>query len=193
MTIPDAPDYEINGYFKVRNKKTGRILHNKKRVDRRTVVTALWYNNKQIKRDVKSFYHQALMNVLSPGGWFPVHSLQCKYEINCFGEARNTQTKKLVKPIFDQNSVYYHFSIGGKNVHRLKSRLIAEVFGRGKACKKKPVPVILRKDGQAYYFESKYAAARFLAPKVFYAFETIARRMTDRQKEIYGWQAKYLG
>ena len=29
LTIPDAPNYEINGYFKVRNKITGKLIRHR--------------------------------------------------------------------------------------------------------------------------------------------------------------------
>ena len=193
LTIPDAPNYEINGYFKVRNKKTGRILSNKKRVDRPTVVTTLWLDGKQVKRDVRAFYHQAVMAAIMPDGWYPVPSLQNLYEVNSAGKLRNTATKKILKPKLDGGCLYYVVSINYKSINKMVGALLAEVFDVPFKRKTKPVPVMLSKDGQAYYFKSITAGAKFLQGKVFFCADLIRKTMNRRCAEVYGWQVKYLG
>lgn len=193
LTIPDAPNYEINGYFKVRNKKTGRLISTKKRIGRKTVVASICSNKKNVKRDVKTFYHQALMNAFYSDGWYPICSLNKLYEITWLGEVRNAKTKMLLKPILDQNCLLYNFWIDGKVVVRTRRALLNEVFATNIRPKKAPVPVILSKDGLQYYFKNKTAAAKFLEPKVFFNWETIVKRMSNREPTVYGWNVKYLG
>lgn len=193
MTIPDAPNYEINGYFKVRNKKTGRLISTKKRIGRKTVVASICSNKKNVKRNVRTFYHQALMNAFYPDGWSPVWSLNKLYEVNCLGEVRNAKTKMLLKPILNRKCLYHNFTIDGKKVYRTVRAILNEVFATNIRPQKAPVPVVLSKDGLQYYFKNKTAAAKFLEPKVFFNWETIVKRMSNREPTVYGWNVKYLG
>ena len=193
FTIPDAPNYEINGYFKVRNKKTGRFKNSKKRVGKPTVVVSLRHNGKEIKRDVKTFYRQALDAAFETALWFPIGSLENNYEISIGGDVRNAHTKKLLKPILDQNCLYYHLSLNGQNVHRTRSSLLNEVFDANIRRKKAPIPIILRKDKLAYSFKNLTAAAKWLSSKVDRHFDFIRKFMHKRLNIIYGYQIQYLG
>lgn len=194
LTIPDAPNYEINGFFKVRNKKTGRILSKKKRVGKQNVVTTLFANGKQVKRDVKTFYRQAVLSALEDK--FEWHRLQpplTNYEINGFGAVRNARTKRAVKPIRIRGGVYYHLSVNDKTVHCNPNELLAEILGTPVIYKKNAVPVVLRKDKCSWYFKSIEKAAVFLSGKVYYCVDTIRKLLGKRQSEIYGYSVTYLG
>lgn len=192
LTIPDAPNYEINGYFKVRNKATGHVLTNQKRVNRPSVVTTVWHNNKEIKRDVKTFYHQAAMAILFDEAWQPVPSLNNLYELNVEGRLRNAATKKLLKPVLVRNYLHYRVLVDNKVCRKRVGALLEEVFGILSKRKTQPIPVILRKDGGAYYFKSIKAGAQFLQRKVFFCADWISKKMNKRCHEICGWQVQYL-
>lgn len=192
LTIPDALNYEINGLYQVRNKKTGLILKNYKGDCRLPMVSVYRNDGRQLKHPVNVFYHQALMNKISPEGWCPVSSLNNRYEVNVLGELRNAQSKKLVKLQIKGDCYYYKVCVDGKDKGVLRARLVDEVFGTGYERKIAPIPVILRKDGQTQYFKSRTAAARYLSSKVFYSVGYIANYMSKRTAEICGYSVQYL-
>ena len=56
----------------------------------------------------------------------------------------------------------------------------------------KIVPVTIFRGNEIYYFESREAAARFLADKIYYSISSIVRWLRrDRLNEIHGWKIIY--
>lgn len=189
LTIPYAPNYEINGKLKVRNKNTGRLR--KTNADGCVVFCV---KGKAFCRSLTKVYRAALDNYFgyyADSRWATCSRLKGLYEVNLGGEVRNAKTKHKLKP-----SPYntYHLTIDGKSVYVPARKLLSEVFGV--ACRSAlnaKIAVILRKDSFAQYCESIAAAARWLSKKVYYPVSTLCTYIGKRPKELFGWQIEYLG
>ena len=194
LTIPDAQIYEINSEFVVRNKKTGRIMSVKKRVCKDSCIAALWYNGKEVKRDVKTFRRQAEIavedaNLKMRDQWHPIKSLNNLYEINRKGVVRNAKTKRVKKLIQNYNFCGYVFWNNGEQVSRALKRLLNEVFGKGfKTPHWVKISTTISKDGKRLKFDSLSATMRFLSEVENKNFETVRYFIRKRSNEIYGWK-----
>lgn len=196
LTIPDAPNYEINGYFKVRNKKTGKILSNKKRVNRNIIVTTVFANGRQIKRNVETFYRQAVdaLKIKVDGNeWGRITSYGDKYEMNWNGEVRNRFTKIKLKPISTKGFKGYALAVNNQCFRVHIGKLFEEVFGRLFHKKSKPVPVTIQKANYSRYFKTMTEAIKFISSKVFYCFDYVRKKFSKREPIIFGYKVTYFG
>lgn len=94
LTIPDAPDYEINSDLVVRNKTTGRVL--KPIVKDGNAYYRLTLGGAKF-RTAKTFRRQAV-DAVGNSIFEPIPSTGGRYEINNAGIVRNALTKKKLKP-----------------------------------------------------------------------------------------------
>lgn len=192
LPIPDAINYEINSQLLVRNKKTGRILTNKKRIDKNAVVTTVWSGTKEIKRSVETFRRQAVAAV-SKTIWEPIPSLNGLYELTTTGKCRNVHTKKSLKLINNKNFIGYGFSIKGKQYRRTLKNLLWEVFGKTyKQPHCAPVPNIVFLNGvTAGNFDTLADCARFIARKTTKNFSLLYSRLRRRPLTLCGYTIHY--
>lgn len=184
LTIPEATNYEINGYLTVRNKTTGKKLKDSQRID-------LCTPNGKITRSVHVLYRRALAQIETET-WRPIGSLGGKYEMNFEGAVRNSRTKRILKPQLVRGSLRYYIKYGGKTVCRLWTQLMNEVNGTNLGKSKRPIKVQLQRDGRQWFFRSIKACARFLSPRVFFSVSTLKAKMARRPQDIFGWSAKYF-
>lgn len=195
ITIPDAPNYEINGYFKIRNKKTGRFVKGRSKHNANELGSVLItdINKRQRSFGVIKLYRRAVEAAKNEDGeWALIGIVNNLYEMNLDGVVRNVETKKILKPQEGRGGKYYNLCIDGKSTRVCLKRLFNSAFDMEYKLRPQKVPVCVRKGGRAYYFETIRAAAQFLAPKLFYSRDHIARLMGRRQKEIYGYEITYL-
>lgn len=194
LTVPCAPNYEINGFYKVRNKKTGKMKKNSKPTHTNSPCVNLYYNGKMISRTAENFYRYALDAYLSASpnaGWATCNFLENAYEATNIGEVRNAKTKKILTPQMRGQGVFYNLTLNGKRASVSVGKILYEVFGTPYRKSQSPVSVMLQKDGLSYRFDSIAQAAKFLQDKVFYSQHCLKRFMTARQKDICGWQVDY--
>lgn len=192
FTIPDAPNYEINGYFKIRNKKTGRMLKGSKYKSGACLVSVK-RDGKSVKRKPSTFYRQAKEYFLGDDDWAPVTSLQKKYELNWGGQLRNAKTKRLLKSQPHGGTVGYRLYLNKKREWHSQKALLNEVFDRKLKRKCQPVPCIVSKGAVAKYFGSMASAAKFLSKQVYCCTTNIRKQLGKRQEEIFAWKITYLG
>ena len=190
FTIPCAPNYEINGYFDIRNKKTGLFLKLAKKKGRKPCQITLSHNNKPIIRSVENLYKMA---VSATKKFYPIKSLENLYETDHWGNVRNAKTKNFLKPYLLSGRTYYHFTINKKGIVLSKNQVLLEVFGVTFKLKHKKIPVQLSKERLAWRFNSINEAAKFLAPKLFFSTRHIAGFFYQRQPEVFGYKVTYLG
>lgn len=189
LTIPDAPNYEINSQLVVRNKKTGRLLKAAIRKNRR--IYWLISGGKRIGRTGRTFRRQAV--AAQHADWFPVPSLGGKYELNYTGTLRNSSTKKILK-IHDSNNFFGFYPIfdGKLKAVSLKS-LMWEVFGitPPPSSRRVPVPCSAVKNGVRKSFDSLQALARFLAKDQYFSVGAARYHLNKRRSEFGGWIITY--
>lgn len=193
LTIPDAPNYEINGYFKVRNKQTGKFKKKFKSKGYNNFLVTLIVADKQIKRTLKNWYRQAKEYFLGDEDWALVPSLQNKYELNWKGQLRNATTKINMKVRNIDGNIGYRPFLNKKRIWRSQKSLLNEVFGKNLKRKCPPVRCIVSKENVMNFFPTIEKAVKFLSSKVYRREGTITKKMYRRQSEIYGWQITYLG
>lgn len=192
LTIPEAPNYEINGYLKVRNKTTGNILKGERRPNRNVVMVLLTTPNGKIKRSTNVLYREAI-DTLSTTIWRPINSLGKKYELSPGGDVRNRKTKKLLKPINHDGETYYMLHGDGKYFNKSRRSLLNEVYLHDIPRKRPPIKVQISKDSKSYHFETIKDCARFLAERIFYTVPYIEAKLHCRPPTFLGWSLKYLG
>lgn len=195
ITIPDAPNYEINGYFKIRNKKTGRFVkgRSKHNANERGSVLITDINKRQRSFGVIKLYRRAVAAAFNEDGeWALIGIVNNLYEMNLDGVVRNVETKKILKPQEGRGGKYYNLRFGGKTTRVCLKRLFNSAFDMEYKLRPQKIPVLVRKDGLVYYFETIRAASQFLASKVFYIPHSIGRLMGRREKNIYGYEITYL-
>ena len=193
LTIPDAPNYEINSELIVRNKSTGQIL---KGVVKHNVP---YYNvisfNKRICRTGKSFRHKAEVALITADSlhWLPVPSLNGKYELNDRGKLRNAVTKRILKKKFHNRFIGFDIRFGGKRLNVSLKNLMWEVFGvYYQPSNRTPLSCSARKNGVLKKFDSLKALAFFLADATNKASAVaIERYLNNRCPEFYGWKISY--
>ena len=137
-----------------------------------------------------------MQKVTRQNDWQPIYSLDCKYEMNGCAQVRNAKTKKLLKVITSHKRTYPMVRVYHKP-YKVTCRSIQQLFWEthGKIPKVKVpkiVPVTIFRGNEIYYFESREAAARFLADKIYYSKSSIIRWLRrDRLNEIHGWKIIY--
>ena len=196
LTIPDAPNYEINGYFKVRNKITGKLIRHRMKNAPDSVggVSLKTKDGGHKVFGLLKAYRTAVDAFLNEDGeWASIESTKNRYEMNIDGVVRNAKSKYIIKPYMSRGVKFYKLLIDGKCRHVSLKKLLNEVFGKHYPLRRKSINVILRKDGLAYFFKTMAAGATFLSKKVYFAVGTIKEHMCNREKKIFGWQVTYLG
>lgn len=189
LTIPCAPNYEINSDFVCRNKTTGKIL--KLRRNNRGIFYYLLFNNlngtkHEIKRSPKHLRAQAVA-ASKVDSFEPIPSSHNQYEINTAGTVRNALTKRVLKPLKD-----YQFHLcdsKGAKPYQIRSRsdLLWEVFGIiPKTRQGKKIPCSAENNHGKFIFDSIRACARFLAPKLHYSFFSIEYKIRASRLTFIG-------
>lgn len=187
LTIPDAPNYEINSQLICRNKKTGHILKKSVRLDG-AVLYQLTSAPKVVIRSPKTLRAQAVATTLKQT-YIPIPSLGGKYEINSSGTVRNAQTKCLLKK--QDNAVLLFFN--HQNLRRNIDELLWEVHGIIKKKRfSRTIPVAAENQHGKHFFPNMNACALFLAPKVFYTVNTVLTYLSSRKDFISDWKITYL-
>lgn len=192
LTIPDAPNYEINSELIVRNKKTGRLLKLKKSHSGTSTFYDLKYHAVRIRRVATTLRNQAVAFAFD-SKFEPVPSLQYRYEFNLkTNQLRNAFTKKILKPSLGRFKINMN-GRGNKAENRSITSLRWEVGGIippfGSKVNK---PCILSKGNQIFHFDTHLAAAKFLAEKIFYSVKWIRLRFDKRKEFIGDWHVNYL-
>lgn len=191
LTIPDAPNYEINSQLICRNKKTGFILKPKLGHNGEKYYRVNFAPRKQSERSAKSFRRQAVA-AAAQGKYEPVPSLNNLYEFCCYNnKLRNIRTKKEVPArgrgrafTVSINKTFFYTS-----VTMLRWELLGEIPPRNSGVSK---PCFLSKDNIQHYFNSRTEATKFLANTVFFSFSYIWQRIAKREENICGWHVNYL-
>lgn len=193
LTIPDAPDYEINSKLVVRNKKTGHIMTPCRR---KSYSKCGYYTLRSpvvprgfISRTDVSLRRQAVAAVKNDT-FEPIPSVDGKYEIDIKGNVRNAHTKKRLKP--NCKDVYSMYDATGKKfVYAARNNLLWEVHG---VYKKGWAVVAVRAEFQnrRYTFENCAECARFLLDKLPLALNTIQCYLWRRKPAIGDWHFTYV-
>ena len=192
LTIPIAPNYEVNSELVVRNKKTGHIL---KEYRKHVVV---WSGKRQFHCTAKLLRRLALSAVeykgteLSPR-WVAVPSLNYRYELSCTGILRNAKTKRRLKMQIQQNHLRYRVPVDGRVASISLKSLMWEVFGvMPKISNREPVPTTICKGDKVLHFDSLMATAKFMVKVGRWALKSILGLLYNkRPNEIDGWAITY--
>lgn len=192
LTIPDAPNYEINSQLVCRNKRTGKVLKLHV-VPKRRIYYSLrppgWKHT--LKRSPKTLRRQTV-EVAKPKLKFePIPSLGGRYEIDTRGVVRNTATKQVLKRKGHGHCVEVHFG-EGKYVMRAVVDLLWEVHGIIKPRRFRPAPCYAENIRGKRFFPHLKACARFLAPKCNRAVRTIYCYLCERRSLIGEWKITYV-
>lgn len=189
LTIPDAPNYEINSQLICRNKKSGYVL--KTQVNYNGAVQYALYvsKGKHVMRSPRTLRAQAVSATVKQS-YMPIPSTGGKYEINSKGTVRNSKTKIIIRPI--DNSISFCF--GNRKVRRTVADLLWEVHGiiKKKSRSSNPIPVAAENQHGKYFFRSLKRCSQFLESKVHYSRYTIIYHLSRREENIYGWKITYL-
>ena len=195
LTIPIAPNYEINSQFMVRNKKTGKFL-NSYLVKNYLVVKLRNKDGIRQTLSVSGLREKAVdavkdANRKSEDWWVPVPSLNGAYEINPEGVLRNVKTRRRLKKQVQGKYVYYYISINKV----LSAFNVADLLWECHGIMPKPshyIPVTVARNVCSFDFDSLKDAARFLVKHVDFAFETIRGKLSRRVTEIADWKITYF-
>lgn len=190
LTIPDAPNYEINSALQVRNKKTGKLLKPQNHALSREIFYRPFGAEKQLFKTAVMFRRQAEAAV-STQEWYPVPSLDNLYEFNQQNLLRNSLTKRQLTRLKNQNAYCVW-----RNGHRLTVNIASlrwEIFGELPSRESKILrPIIISKNKTTLYYNNHKSAAKTIAVTSCYAVGTIANLLVARQPEIFGWHINYL-
>lgn len=187
LTIPGAPNYEINSQLVVRNSRTGKIVKGYFNKTWGSVRVNLYVNKRYAFSDVYDLWEKA---VAAHGDyWEAVPSLNDLYELNPKGILRDAKTKLHLTKCVDGVRKVYHVKMNGvEHVCDVKE-LLKEVYGIGSGGQ--GIPVTLRHDGRVFKFDSLSAAARFLSERTDIKVGTLLGCLNRRDVEIGGWNIKY--
>lgn len=197
LTIPDAPNYEINSKLVVRNKRTGYILKASPRIGKNFNTVTVCNNGKQIKRNVKTFRSQAVTafkdsKLKHDDWWQPIPSLNNLYEINPSGVLRNALTKHVLTVQTSSHFRGYVVTIDGKSVSRSVKTLLWEAHGiTHKLPHCVPVATTISKGAERLYFPTFAELARFFVRSLNKKFDSVRRQLQKRPATIYGWNITY--
>ena len=195
LTIPNAPDYEINSELICRDKKTGHIL--KPIYPKKLHIflyTVCFSDGRRLQCSAPKLRRlaEAAADVRNICNWQPVPSLNNLYECDKNGRLRNAKTKRLIKP---NKWFCYDVGLGEKRAHKKVSRssLLWEVFGvplHKRYTGEKPV--IVSKGNQRFWFGSKAEAAEFLSKKILFVASTVRAWLAQCRHDIEGWHINYI-
>lgn len=190
LTIPDAPNYEISPDLRVRNKKTKHILQGMICYGKRLYL--LRADGKPFKRNADTLRRQSEAAALVELGdeWYPVPSLDNRYEFNDKNQLRITKTKHLMR--FYSKNLYHVCTATGRkyiSIANLRWEVFGEIPPFNSHVKK---PVIISKGLTTRYFDNRLSAAKFIAATEFYSPNFIRQLFVQRQTQIYGWTINYL-
>ena len=193
LTIPDAPNYEINSELIVRNKITGQILKHYLTAVNRTPIVELHNGKKSFYRSVKNLRRVAELEGLE---WVKVPSLNYLYELSSKGHLRSAKNKyllKLYRHPFPRGFVGYQVRINGTCKSVSLSGLLWECHGIFPTKKKifTPIPVTIQKESEIKYFPTMTEGAKFLSKAEYYSESGIMQLFRCRKAEIGGWKIKY--
>lgn len=110
--------------------------------------------------------------------------------IDKISKARVLVNEALSEAYLTSKRNIYTFHINGERIFFSVNQLLWLVFGHGRK-KHMRVPLFISKGNQQLFFSSINAAARFLAPKVFFAVRTVSAWLHNRIKSIDGWHINY--
>lgn len=193
LTIPDAPNYEINSELIVRNKKTGKILKGSVRKTKNfcyKVITLCGENGKSTNRALellRTVAESAVENDHKQEIWVAVPSLNFRYEVDPDGICRNVRTRKILKPF----NGTYKFSVNGQTVYCSIKDLLWETHGIIRKKEKVPIATTVIKGNSRLFFQSLTSAAQFIASQENYIAGWIYRFLNRREKNIFGWEITY--
>ena len=194
LTIPFAPNYEINSELIVRNKITGNFLKSYYAKANKNFVVHLYVGaeRKRCIRSVKQLRKAAEINAKGMD-WVKVPSLNYLYEISKSGCLRNVRTKRVLKLITRADgSAYYQAVVNGKVTSRSPIGLLWECHGiMPKKKPQTPIPVTIQKGAEKKYFPTMKECAEFLSKRVFLCTIYLRCILSRRESEIYGWNIKY--
>ena len=195
LTIPCAPNYEINSDLVCRNKKTGKILSLRKD-NRHDSFYYTLYNSAVTKFTIKrspQHLRQQAVNATKVETFEPIPSLHNYYEINNRGTVRNAETKQIRKPAQKGIGLLLFDRAEKKWKYRSIADLLWEVFGRipkpKKGCR---VPCVAENNHGKFHFNNLFACAKFLAPKVYRSILTVESYLAKRCTSLYGWTISYF-
>lgn len=189
LTIPCAPNYEIDSYLRVRVKKTGQLLKLQVVPHRRSYYSLYDKSHPYtIKRAPKTLLAQALEAVKPKNSFEPIPSLGGKYEINIHGKVRNSFSKLLIKP-FDGYVVLFN---GKKYTSRSVKSLLWEVHGKEYRRTHQPCPCVASAACFSRKFPHLKACAEFIAPRVNRKVGTVRDYLYRREPNVFGYDITYL-
>lgn len=191
LTIPVAPNYEINSQLICRVKATGQVL--KLQIDYKNFRHySLRRPDKRgtIKRSPKTLRRLAVEAANPKKNFSPIPSLGYRYEINSRGVVRNAKTKQVLKRKGHGKSVEVH-SGERKYITRAIADLLWEAHGIIKKRRFRPVPCSAENHCGKFFFPNLKACARFLAPKVHFTVSWVHQNLTRRAASFCGWKFSY--
>ena len=192
LTIPDAPNYEINSQLICRNKKSGYILKPQKDKHGNPYYSTRTIDKKIYCRSPKLLYRCAKAASVKEK-YIPIPSLNNRYEINSSGSVRNVRTKQILKKCGEGKCVKVRPTCNGKSITICVADLLWEVHGIIKKRKFRPVPVSCENENGKFFFDNLRDCARFLAPKIYLSWRSIANGYLNKRKgEFHGWKITYL-
>lgn len=190
LTVPDAPNYEINSDLVCRNRKSKKLLKIFRGQNGRRYYSLYSKDNSHtIKRSPKTFRSQAEAAAV-PGTFESLPSFNGAYEINKCGVLRNSNTKIVLK-INGSGKGYNLRSPDGKYISISIASLLWEAHGIIIKRRFRPCPCTIERDGQRFFFPHMNACARFLSTKVYLSARGIASHLNRREAVVFGWHVTY--
>ena len=191
LTIPLAPDYEINKQLQCRNKVTGHVLKlttaksgNKYYSLIRNIVTG-----KRIHMQPQSLWRQAVAAITNDNFVQLLPPLD-QYEVNDKGICRRIRTKKILRPK-GRGKTYTLYDRNLNSYFRSRNSLLWEAHG--KIVKGfRLIPVAAENQVGKFFFPTCTACAEFLKDKLYYSFHTIVCYLWQRKPTIGDWKFTYL-
>ena len=192
LTIPVAPNYEINSQLICRNKRTKRVLTLQRRKGNHGTYYSLRLTGTKntIKLSPKLLRRLAAEAANPTKTFMLIPSLDYRYEINMRGVVRNAKTKQVLKRKGHGKCIVVH---SGKHKYttRAITDLLWEVHGIIKKRRFRPVPCSAENHCGKFFFPNLKACARFLAPKLHFSVGWVHKNLTRRAASFCGWQFSY--
>ena len=192
LTIPIAPDYEINAKLVCRNKTTKQLL----KPQRKKTSRFLYYclrdtQGNSMQKNAISLYTLAVEELREHKEfWLPIPSLDYRYEISIHGVIRNAKTKHILKQ--DRRGGRVCMRHNGKDVFRSVADLLWEVHGIIKKGRHRHISCFAENHSSKFFFENLKACARFLATKIYYAVRTIHNWLSEGKSTFGDWSVTFI-
>lgn len=187
LPIPDAPKYEVNSQFIVRNIKTKHVIKPDKfgwvHLYNTGIKRAMTYSAECARR-------KAVAAANTKTKWYTIPSAP-NYEMTKRGVVRHKVTKNTPK-LYERNRYELSLSKHGQRVKRSISSLKHEVFGIVPTTKQTRRPCTIERNGKILHFDTMRAAAKFLVQENSYSLSYFANHFSRRDKIICGWAVTYL-